>query len=47
MIIIKVIITIIIIIIIIMIIIENIKRNFWKRLNFKISQKDCSKTATG
>ena len=36
-----------IIIIIIIIILKNVKRNLWKSLNFKISQKDCIKTAIG
>ena len=34
-------------IIIIIIILKNVKRNLWKSLNFKISQKDCIKTAIG
>ena len=33
--------------IIIKIIKKNVKRNLWKSLNFKISQKDCIKTAIG
>ena len=33
--------------IIIKIILKNVKRNLWKSLNFKISQKDCIKTAIG
>ena len=35
------------IIIIIIIILKNVKRNLWKSLNFKISQKDCIRTAIG
>ena len=33
--------------IIIKIILKNVKRNLWKSLNFKTSQKDCIKTAIG
>ena len=32
---------------IIIIIKKNVKRNLWKSLNFKISPKDCTKTAIG
>ena len=33
--------------IMIIIILKNVRRNLWMSLNFKISQKDCIKTAIG